>query len=200
MNNALEYVAKNGEIVLSASWTGDKADRPLERNPTQSSLIKKLDGFAGRIAKILHSQTGDPLGCLDRELDSENTPLSSFVHSSDLLDTIGNYFEMKGKNFGATAAPRVADYDDSSSGPVQTTEDRIKSLCYSLIMHEEAISSLQKLNLDAGEQTRFDKSLFYYDQFEHQRTFANKPAALKDLLNQSYTQGQIHQYCPSAYP
>lgn len=109
MNNALDYVGKNGQIVLSASWSGDKADRPLARNYTQSSLIKKLDGLAARMAEILNSQTQDALGCLERESDIENVPLSNFVHASDLFDTLGNYFEMKGRNFGAAAVPQVTE-------------------------------------------------------------------------------------------
>lgn len=109
INNALNYVGKNGEIVLSASWSGDKKDKPLERNSTQSDLITKLDSFAGRLIKILKSQDQDPLGCLAKEGE-----VSGILHASTLLETIGSYFEIKGKNFGAAAAPRVADYDELS--------------------------------------------------------------------------------------
>jgi hypothetical protein len=195
INNALNYVGKNGEIVLSVSWSGDQIDLPTERNSTQPTLIRKLDSFADRLLRILKSQDEDPLGCLARE----NT-VTGLVHSSDLLASIGSYFEIKGKNFGAAAAPRVADYDEPDSGPVQRTEDRIKALCYALIMYEDALERLAKLDRPSKDAHRFGKSLTYYDQFEHKQTLSRKPAALKDLLNQTYTQGQIHQYCPSAYP
>ena len=126
--------------------------------------------------------------------------LSGIVHSSTLLETIGSYFEIKGKNFGAAVAPRATDYDELSSGPVQRSEDRIKSLCYALVMYEGAIDSLRQLDQSSGDKYKFAKSLTYYDQFEHQQTLSSKPAALKELLNGTYTQGQIHQYCSSAYP
>ena len=58
INNVLNYVGKNGEIVLSGSWSGDKKDRPRERGSTQSDLIAELDSFAGRLINILRSQTG----------------------------------------------------------------------------------------------------------------------------------------------
>ena len=72
-------------------------------------------------------------------------------------------------------------------------------------MYEEAINRLKLSNVgtpDASDQNSepFAKSLSYYNEFEHQQTFAGKPPALKELLNQTFTQGQIHQFCPSAYP
>ena len=123
MNNALEYVGKNGQIVLSASWSGDKSEKPNERKYyTQSSLIKKLDGLAARMAAILNSQTRDPLSCLDQEGDYEpKNKMSNFVHASDLFDTLGTYFEMKGRNFGAAAAPQVTEYDEFDLRPCSTS-------------------------------------------------------------------------------
>jgi hypothetical protein len=196
MNNALNYVGKNGEIVLSASWSGDKTDKPRERNFTQLALISELDSFAKRLIRILKSQDEDPLGCLARE----DQTVRGIVHSSDLLASIGSYFEIKGKNFGSAAAPRVADYDESSSGPIQRSEDRIKSLCYALVMYEDALDRLRQSDQPTDDNYKFAKSLAYYDQFEHQQTIAGKPAALKELLSETYTPGQIHQYCPSTYP
>jgi hypothetical protein len=198
LNNALNYVGKNGEVVLSASWSGAKQDRPLERELTQSNLIKDLDAFAGRLIKILNNpdlvENGDPLSCLVRE----EKHLS--LRSSDLLETVGGYFETKGKNFGAGSVARTSDYDDSSAGPIQRAEDRIKSLCYAIIMYEDASDRAKQTTQQPPEQNSFAKSLGYYNQFEDNLRLSSKPSTLKDLLSQTYTAGQIHDACRSTYP
>ena len=127
--------------MLSSSWSGYEEFEPRERSSfTQTSLIRELDGYADRLATILNSQDGDPLGCLKMEDDS----VANHVHSSDLFETLGNYFEMKGRNFGAATAARSVDYDDSNSGPVQRAEDRIKALRYAITMYEQASKSLRQ--------------------------------------------------------
>ena len=176
MNNALDYVGKNGEIVLSRAWSGDQNSRPPEPSVTQSNLIGDLDKFADRLIKILNSYklsgVGDAFSCLSSE-----DPRITF-QSADILQTLGNYFEMKGRNFGAAVAPRSTDYTDSGSGPLQRAEERIKSLCYALNMYEDAIEKSNQPTPETGgkaiiqspagsdAEATFASSLSYYNDFE----------------------------------
>jgi hypothetical protein len=104
MNNALDYISKNGGAVRSLNWGLDadliKASRLAV---SESDLIRQMDLIADRLLKLSQSNlaTGrEPLSCLVGEgLPVYQTTLSAF------LETVGDYFDSKGRNFGSSAGP-----------------------------------------------------------------------------------------------
>jgi hypothetical protein len=201
MNNALTFAARNGAIILSLNWEGDSELRPeIPGGWSQRDLIANLDRWASELVKV-----APHLNCLQ----GENVKISS-TPTADFLESVGNYYEMKGNNFGAAVAARTDAYDDADTGPVQRAEDRIKSLCYAKIMFNRASESLKQTPSENLEQTpgenkvttadSFDDAIQYYDDYSFQRKLNDRSTSIAAQLTQSYTPSQLDSYCPSSYP
>ena len=201
MNNALTFAARNGAIILSLNWEGNSKLRPeIPGGWSQRDLITNLDRWASELVKV-----APHLNCLR----GENVKISS-TPTADFLESVGNYYEMKGNNFGAAVAARAEAYDDADTGPVQRAEDRIKSLCYAKIMFNRASESLKQTSSENLEQTAgetkvttddsFDDAIQYYDDYSFQRKLIDRSTSIAAQLTQSYTPSQLDSYCPSSYP
>jgi hypothetical protein len=136
MNNALDYISKNGGVVQSLTF-GLDADliKDLRQPISESDLIHAMDLVADRLLKLSQSDLGigsEPLSCLaaaDLGLPVNQTTLPAF------LETVGDYFDSKGRNFGSSAGPQTSQYEDAASGPISRIEDRIIASCYAVKMY-----------------------------------------------------------------
>jgi hypothetical protein len=191
-------VARNGSIVLSADSDRDFVVK--EKRSTrlsQAALIEKLDKWADELARGAGN-----LDCLRMN----NVPIPQEIQA-DFLETVGSYFETKGKNFGLAAGARTQPFEDQGAGPIQSAEDRIEALCYAKIMYKRARDSVKKIPAeppteDAGldTPTEFESMLKYYDKVNFEQRLEDKNTSLSAFLTDKYSQGQSERNCPKSYP
>jgi hypothetical protein len=200
MNNALDYISKNGGVVRSLTFGLDADLIKDSRQPvSESDLIRAMDLVADRLLKLSQSDLGidrEPLSCLAAlDLPVYQTTLSAF------LETVGDYFDSKGRNFGSSAGPQMSQYEDAASGPVARVDDRIKASCYAIKIYSLASAKLNHPTPSdqIDDESPFGHMLAFYNHYTGMQALIDKADSVKAFLTNTYSEGQLSSYCPSSY-